>query len=1532
MKAMFWLLLGVLSLLSQSQASPVRYPMDLYLLADSSKSISKANWRLIANFADNLQATMAEYALGYYQNQTVDGLRVSILAFHCARGTDTKRYVDFVTGPTGNVTKIRNAITAMKKVVPAGETCASGGLQLFFNEITASRQALNVSRPSAVVLLTDGVLTADDLGRTTSEAGKLQTLETTETFLINYGGGANVMRQWGNILGTDKNIFQSTDLDQLVQVITALMLGNLQVVFSPNTQQQIELAQYPAPNNLTVCGKSSNNSARFFVEGKVTTLFQLEQIRCSITINQTTQITTMPYRVNDSMYCDAPLTAVQGRTNFAVSMYVLVEGVQKSLFAPVDVVVSTMLCISAKSLVLGGGCFPGTDSVQQNTLLAYGPSIEYSTAPNPYSCRFDSSAVVGAAYNAELGGYVCVAPSLDIENALLLGVSPSPFKTFTLLQGAELKPVLTSSAEMVNAQQACVNSVDLTPVLDEVCWEDAAVTGHQLVPVFAGESLDKLIGSFSPLEMSCLLNGKTTVSATLVPNSNQVQCNVDGTVWSLLLPRYQSGSATKLTVGIQVRHPVENEAPNARGWWLLKTLDVVLPKVSPCLEYTMSTTCLGQTAVVQFTGTGLANFIVPGAFACRMNGVDSPISPDGTCAVSVLRKQTVQLVSTQRGLTFGLPQTQPAFTACLQVDDGYAQSHCFSREDDEDNSARDEMVLIGPSAEYLANSVSGLFCAYSFGSPEQAVVQTPVSWNGTALACAIPSWRPATVTLPFTTSFRLSVTDSARVELGNFNPQQFPYRLDACFAIRQPRCLERMLRITFQGEGNVTGCEFTGIGGRRNRTGPECAVENWFPTAGLETRYQFVTVYAADSAVALLTNVSIISPLPVCVSVTAPKSVAVGTALPTLAMQGQTLTSAASVLDLVCELNGLQVPAVKNGSAVSCTFPQPLYDPLENPQFTILMVAPPGRRRRRLQSTGNVLYSIALGNVSIDASAALGSFAGLTSAPCYDYSYTQYSTVGGGPECQVLALGTTWQSCKQTYVGSESTLPYRIVLTRKDNNQTLVLSSGTVNVCPKTSLRTNAPTLSPTLSPTAAGLVPVDTNAAAVLSGGAIAGIVIGILAFFCLLLLLVVCCRRRRRQEDKGSQQAREEAEEKQKAREQEEVLLQPEEESPSRMMEHVEVDKENSPILTAQVVDPPQVIVKGSTNNDEVVFIDLPPKRKAPTTNDEPMVQVIAPTSTAPAKYVEPIPPAPPVVLPSTATGTGFEFKSGDLVERFDPDLQSWNEVSVVTSQVDADVVTLAGGVVVERHLVRRLDTAFQVGENVEELGRDGEWRPAQVTSQRNASQYTVDGPGGSNMIRTQNQSLRFPQYRGGDLLECKQLGTSQQWKKFTVVGLEPNGIVVGLEDGEVDPRRIPNRLVRRRIQPSAPVAAVANVGAAANVIALPKHTRALLDFEELPDFCFQITVDKSRGLGVRLGWTKNSEIVVQSFLTLVGVGAGPLEESERVNLGDQVLAVNGTSVGGKSFAEVSDMIRQSPDRIKLKFGRWADTLRMRVDLAVV
>ena len=80
-------------------------------------------------------------------------------------------------------------------------------------------------------------------------------------------------------------------------------------------------------------------------------------------------------------------------------------------------------------------------------------------------------------------------------------------------------------------------------------------------------------------------------------------------------------------------------------------------------------------------------------------------------------------------------------------------------------------------------------------------------------------------------------------------------------------------------------------------------------------------------------------------------------------------------------------------------------------------------------------------------------------------------------------------------------------------------------------------------------------------------------------------------------------------------------------------------------------------------------------------------------------------------------------------------------------------------------------------------------------------------------------------------------------------------------------------------------------------------------------------SDGLGLSLGWTTDSRVIVAGFKDLPNGDWGPVEACGLVGLKDQLLRVNDESIGGTSFVEVSRMIQNSGKTIKLRFGRWSE-----------
>jgi len=235
----------------------------------------------------------------------------------------------------------------------------------------------------------------------------------------------------------------------------------------------------------------------------------------------------------------------------------------------------------------------------------------------------------------------------------------------------------------------------------------------------------------------------------------------------------------------------------------------------------------------------------------------------------------------------------------------------------------------------------------------------------------------------------------------------------------------------------------------------------------------------------------------------------------------------------------------------------------------------------------------------------------------------------------------------------------------------------------------------------------------------------------------------------------------------------------------------------------------------------------------------------------------------------------------------------------------------------------------------GDDGEWRPAVIVAALPHDIFEVDGAGGAGLKRHRRR-LRWPRYAGGDTVQVRlDAGT---WTNAVVVATESRSLVALVHD-TVDPKRFPLSHVRpflrisaldvTSMDPEGTEEPSGGVGADADTRRLKYKVRPPLDFTELPNNCFEVTVDKSNGLGVSLGWTKQQTVVVTAFRLLPNRDWGPLEACELVGLKDQLLAINGQSVGGLSFSQVADLIRSSPNRISLRFGRATVS---RVDVALV
>jgi len=109
------------------------------------------------------------------------------------------------------------------------------------------------------------------------------------------------------------------------------------------------------------------------------------------------------------------------------------------------------------------------------------------------------------------------------------------------------------------------------------------------------------------------------------------------------------------------------------------------------------------------------------------------------------------------------------------------------------------------------------------------------------------------------------------------------------------------------------------------------------------------------------------------------------------------------------------------------------------------------------------------------------------------------------------------------------------------------------------------------------------------------------------------------------------------------------------------------------------------------------------------------------------------------------------------------------------------------------------------------------------------------------------------------------------------------------------------------------------------VPQHMRFRkrrpLEYTEHPDNIFDVTLENQDGLGLSLGWTTDSRVIVAGFRDLPNGDWGPVEACGLVGLKDQLIMVNDVNISGESFVVVSQLIKDSPNPIKLRFGRWTD-----------
>lgn len=1633
-------------------ADSVRYPIDLYFLADRSGSMSPTSWKEVQGFINQLQSRMATLAGGYYQNSSAegDGLRVSVAAFGClgSQSNVNSRPLmkEFISGPTGNQTLIQNGLKNLLKQKSMRGTCPSGGLQRFLDELNTNRQN-NSARPSAVVLLTDGGIWSNDFKKCNNTAATIRSLDDVYMFGINYGSNPAGTKDMQQLVANKSRIFASNDLNQVANLLSVIMLGHLSVQFVPTPDEIARVQNYTTNKNkniTTVC--LGESSVPLELIGRAVNLFGASQILCAFTRLETNETFTVnAVSRNNQIFCDVPGSLARkplGNGTFSQNFRLEVDsrknGQRTSLFTVNLVSLNVVVCLTVDFVGTSSGgdnCFPSENPRNSSYGVLQIQGTTVSNATSNFYCVFDSSNRVLATRD-QFGTLQCTVPAVDIQSALNSGTDPTPFSQFNV-QDDQNRVLLNSAIDKTDfTPVSCVATLDDTKN-DTFCWNSGDV-GTQAS--FQGKSLTNLVTNFASLEFSCVYqyNRSSVTVGAVLGGGDIVQCG-QPPLKDFFAGAYPLNDDIRyLNVSIQVR--AKQGAAN-RGWWSMKTDPAFPVKVSSCLDVSLSSysaLCLGDSLTLSFNGSGVDNFFMARSTKCNFLTASGTLLQSNTveqgqsCTYDQISTRVARVEVRDAGAG-----SNAALWKVINLPGNPFVSPCFDFAQPDVNTSDvtfcwgsdlggEAIEVTGRSVDFYQSRALPM-CKFSLiGFASGTSSSSAVRKGNDTLVCKFPSaW--GFRRLPFTANYSLSIVDSTEdftvadtrgvqtLELQScvkrtplpLDPQDQNKLLPSC---APDCCLRRQAQVRFQGTSadDVVVCSWVAANGTVIGTtdpqdaqggGKLCVVPDWVPPSPTDV-FPAVTVKAySDFNESFVLGEATLDNRTACVySDFATKQVTFGTDLQ-VTFGGPTVRDVLNLFSFKCALmssssaSGLRrlVTAKVDANGFTCVLDK-MYDslvgmslglylfPLESEGATNSPTPNPshqavaGRRRlRSLQNNGSnnasdplaggvELYTQTLTDVDVSAQMV----SAVSPDYCVDRAVNLTFNGPGAPVLQnqvtcvfVLNENTTQTmpavfnnvtnelSCSiEGFAPNSVNVTYNASIVREDNNQTMVLLSGSRLSC--------AVAPPPVTTPPSAGPVPSSEP----LSAGAIVGIVIGCLALLLLIVGAAIYDKHRKDEEKRKRREAAAEAAAAAGA-------------AAAAAAKDAKGDPEAGDGDMHKAV--PEVIAIDAVSDASAK--SSPSASGRPVTNDEdPVILVVSPPS----------PPAPKDMV--TTSATPRKFGVGDCVQVLDSIDDSWRYTFVrgfapgnneyylederlpvpesrirwptyspgeavearktaegdwlpgVVAFVDPDLgtVRLMGGSGEDYAFANVRPAPFQIGENVEERGPDQEWRPAVVVSCEPDGTYVVDGAGGLGLNRTRKR-LRWPQYKGGDIVEVRNAETGE-WNRATVVTTE-GGIVVGLEDGKVDPKRFPNMDVRRPLVNSkanvsaldmSVVSAGANTPGGADESDSPRRKfkrREPIDFHELPDFCFEITIDKSQGMGVRFGWTRDQQVVVQKFLGVPGMDAGPLEASECVSLGDQLLAVNGVSVGGRSFAEVTDMIRTAPDRVTLKFGRWRETVKMKI-----
>ena len=225
--------MAALALIALATAQDEKLPLDFYIVVDMSASIAfqaadarcraasggKSCWALISSFVQTLLSTMAELAGGYQETPGASGLRVGVVSFSCHLRAGIYHPIThwWVAGPEGVSTRVQAGVAQLAKQTPMGSTCPSQAFADIAQNISASQ---SLDRPSAVVLLTDGNTTPQNLAAAQKAAGDIRAQNSTSMFAIALGAsGAAAKGELLNYVGEDpSHLFYASNANALASL------------------------------------------------------------------------------------------------------------------------------------------------------------------------------------------------------------------------------------------------------------------------------------------------------------------------------------------------------------------------------------------------------------------------------------------------------------------------------------------------------------------------------------------------------------------------------------------------------------------------------------------------------------------------------------------------------------------------------------------------------------------------------------------------------------------------------------------------------------------------------------------------------------------------------------------------------------------------------------------------------------------------------------------------------------------------------------------------------------------------------------------------------------------------------------------------------------------------------------------------------------------------------------------------------------------------------------------------------------------